>query len=311
MEKGVELFWANHVWLEAGQEIRAHSHTWYTLQYHLAGTATFTVDGRIMNLSPGSCSLIPANAVHSMAPLTERMESYEMKLMVRDPFLLEHLRETPAPMEDSGILRPMLAYVAENWESGDERNRSNIETILTTILMRFFIERLHYEDRDSSYILTERYNQLTRAILVWVEKNYLQKFSLDDLGGALNYNKNYLSSVFSENTGVSILDYTNFLRLRKAVIFFAYYSSDVLTACEGAGFRNPSYFSRTFKTLVGIPPRSFCRAFSGIPEQERTEYFRKEPVLSYRPCTMEDAFRSLRHIGETAMKLQNKKNGSL
>ena len=152
---------------------------------------------------------------------------------------------------------------------------------------------------------------MTREIFVWVEKNYLQKFSLDDLGNALNYNRNYLSSVFSENTGVSILNYTNFLRVRKAVIFFAYYGSDVLTACEGAGFRNPSYFSRTFKSLVGISPRSFCGAFFGIPEQERTEYFRQEPVLSYRPCTMAQAFESLRHIGRTAMKLQNRKNGSL
>jgi AraC-like DNA-binding protein len=234
-----------------------------------------------------------------------------MKLLIKDPFLLEHLREVPELLEDEGILRPMLAYVAENWESGNERNRSSIETILTAVLMRFFIGKLHYEDRDSTYILTERYNKLTREIFVWVEKNYLQKFSLDDLGGALNYNKNYLSSTFSENTGVSIMDYTNFLRVRKAVIFFAYYGSDVLTACEGAGFRNPSYFSRTFKALVGLPPRSFCRVFSVIPEQERTEYFRRESVLSYRPCTMEDAFRSLRHIGETAKKLQNDKNGTL
>lgn len=306
MEKRVELFWANHIWLEVGQEIRSHSHTWYTLQYHLTGTATFTMDGHILRLKPGSCSLIPANAVHSMSPLTERTECYEMKLLIRDPFLLENLREVPEPLEDDGILRPMMEYVAENWESGNARNQSSIETILTAVLMRFFIGKLHYEDRDSTYILTERYNKLTREIFVWLEKNYLQKFSLDDLGVALNYNKNYLSSVFSENTGVSIMDYTNFLRVRKAVIFFAYYGSDVLTACEGAGFRNAGYFSRTFKTLVGLPPRSFCGAFSGMPEQERTEYFRREPVLSYRPCTMEDAFRSLRHIGDTAIGLRGR-----
>jgi len=311
MEKGVELFWANHVWLEAGQEIQGHSHAWYTLQYHLTGAATFVVDGRVMHLKPSSCSLIPANAVHSMAPLTERMESYEMKLLIKDPFLLEHLKDVPDPLEDDGILRPMLAYVAENWESGNERNQRSIETILTAVLMRFFIGELHYEDRDSTYILTEGYNKLTREVFVWLEKNYLQKFSLDDLGRELNYNKNYLSATFSENTGVSIMEYTNFLRVRKAVIFFAYYGSDVRTACEGTGFRNPNYFSRTFKGLVGISPHSFSKVFSSIPEQVRTEYFRNESVLSYRPCTMVDAFRSLRHIGETAIKLQNNKNETL
>lgn len=304
MNKRIELFWANHIWLEAGQEIRGHSHAWYTLQYILDGTATFVVNGREMRLKPGSCLLIPANAAHSMFALTERMESYEMKLLVKDPFFTEQLEQTPEPLEDNGILRPMLAYVAENWESGDARNRCNIETILSAILVRFFVEKLYYEDRDSTYILTGGYSKLTREICVWLEKNYLQKFSLDDLGRALNYNKNYLSSVFSENTGVSILDYTNFLRVRKAVIFFAYYGSDVLTACEGTGFRNPSYFSRTFRALVGVSPRSFSAAFSAIPERERTEYFRAEPVLSYRPCTMEDAFHSLRHIGETALGLR-------
>jgi len=308
MERKVELFWANHGRLEAGQEIRGHSHVWYTLQYILAGSATFVIDGHAMELRPGSCFVIPANAAHNMLPLEEQMESYEMKMIIRDPLLSGHLQRVYEPLEDSGTLRPLLAYVAENWESGNERNQSDIETILTTVLMRFFIEKLHYEERDSTYILTGGYSKLTREILIWIEKNYLQKFSMEDMGRALSYNQNYLSSAFSEDTGVSIMEYTNFLRVRKAVIFFAYYGSDVRTACEGTGFHNASYFSRTFKGLVGISPRDFSRTLSAIPEQERTEYFRREPVLSYRPCTVEDAFRTLRHIGETTLGIRNKKN---
>ncbi len=116
----------------------------------------------------------------------------------------------------------MLTYATENWNSRDPQNRTDIEYILSTVLLNFFVDTLHYAHKDSAHIITEDYSTLTKAILVYIEKNLSRPFSLQELGQQLSYNKNYLCSVFTKNTGVSIVEYLNFLRIRRAVIFFCF-----------------------------------------------------------------------------------------
>ena len=123
----------------------------------------------------------------------------------------------------------------------------------------------------------------------------------------LNYNKNYLSTVFSRTTGVSVVDYLNLMRIRQTVIFFAYYNQDVFTACESIGFASPSHFSRVFKSLVGISPRNFKYAFSSVDRQSVSQYFTEEPILNYTVCSLEEAFASLKSIGRAAARIIDEK----
>ena len=128
-------------------------------------------------------------------------------------------------------------------------------------------------------------------------------FSLQTLGEQLNYNKNYLCSVFRKDTGISIVEYLNFIRIRQAIIFFAFYGQDVHTTCESVGFANLSHFSRTFKALVGVPPRDFRRAFSLLSQEDAARYFADERVLNYQICTMEEAMTSLHRSGQIALQI--------
>ncbi len=78
------------------------------------------------------------------------------------------------------------------------------------------------------------------------------------------------------------------------------------TACESVGYANLSHFSRTFKAMVGMPPREFRKAFSLLTQEEAARYFTDERFLSYQLCTMEEAFASLRRSGEVATQILKK-----
>lgn len=307
MERRVELIWANRGQLQVGQQMQQHYHACHQLYYILSGTATFFIGDRQVLVEPGSCFLVPAQLPHRMLPVEGvPLQSLELKLFIKDPFLAQHLRTPTEPVTDGGTIERLLSYVVENWNSRDMQNSLDIEYILCTVLLNFFIDRLHYAHKDSAHILTDSYSAVTKAILVYIEKHFPHPFRLETLGQQLNYNKNYLCSVFTKNTGVSIIDYLNFVRIRRAVVFFAYYGQDVYTACESVGFANLSHFSRTFKMLVGMPPRDFRKAFSLLSQEEAARYFTDEPFLSYQPCTMEEAFTSLRRSGEVAAQILEK-----
>lgn len=304
MDSRVELIWANQGKLEAGQRMQTHLHACYQLYYILEGEATFIISGKTLPVRAGSCFLVPAMAPHEMYPIKNGLlHSYELKLFIRDPFLLSHLQDGPSAFSDDGTICKLLTYVVENWICRDGQNVTDIEYVLSTVLLNFFVGQLHYEHNDSAHIYTEDYSAVTRSVLVYIEKYFPYHFSLQELGERLNYNKNYLCSVFRKDTGVSIVDYLNFIRVRRAIIFFAFYGQDIQTTCESVGFSNLSHFSRTFKALVGVPPRDFRRAFSQMSKEDAARCFADERVLNYQTCSMEEAMASLSHSGGIAMEI--------
>ena len=307
MEHRVELIWANRSQLQTGQLMQQHYHACHQLYYILSGAAVFLIGSQPIEAKPGSCFLVPAGMPHQMLPVEEGpLESLELKIFIKDPFLLNHLQSPPEAVTDNSTIQRLLTYAVENWNSRDEQNRTDIEYILSAVLLNFFVDKLSYAHKDSMHILTDAYNTLTKAILVYIEKHFSQHFSLQELGRQLNYNKNYLCSAFAKDTGVTIVEYLNFVRVRRAMIFFAFYRQDVYTACESVGYANLSHFSRTFKAMVGMPPREFRKAFSMLTQEEAAKYFTDERFLNYQPCTMEEAFAALRRSGEVAMQILKK-----
>lgn len=307
MEHRVELIWANRGLLQAGQLMQQHYHACHQLYYILSGSAVFLIGSQRIDAKQSTCFLVPAGMPHQMLPVEQGpMECLELKIFIKDPFLLDKLQAPPEPVTDDGSFKRLLTYAAENWNSRDTQNQTDIEYILSAVLLNFFVDALHYPHKESRYILAENYSALTKAILVYMEKNFSRPFSLQQLGLQLNYNKNYLCSVFTKDTGVTIVEYLNFLRIREALVFFVFYKQDVYTACESVGYGNLSHFSRTFKAMVGMPPREFRKAFSLLTQAEAARYFTDERFLSYQLCTMEEAFASLRRSGEVAMQILKK-----
>lgn len=307
MDSRVELIWANQSKMETAQRMQTHLHACHQLYYILEGTSTFVIGGRELAVQSGSCFLVPAMTPHEMLPIREGLlHSYELKLFIKDPFLLSRLQDSASVFADDGTIGRLLTYVVENWNCRDKQNVTDIEYILSTVLLNFFVDQLHYARSDSAHILTEHYSAATKSILVYIEKHFPYHFSLQALGQRLNYNKNYLCSVFRKDTGVSIVEYLNFIRIRRAIIFFAFYGQDVYTTCESVGFANLSHFSRTFKALVGVPPRDFRRAFMLLKQEDAARYFADERVLNYQICTMDEAMASLKRCGQIAMQILKK-----
>jgi len=305
MEQRIKVVWGKRGEMLMGRQIKEHCHTCYQLYYILSGEARFCVGGEEFRVSGGSCFLIPPAVYHSSFPIEEEgTRCLDFKLLIQDAELQKLLEEVPERFADSGPVRKQLLYVEENWTSRDPEKQKNISDLLYALLLTFGMERMHSEQKPGSrHILTDGYSDLTCSVLAYIERNYAYPFSLDELGETLNYNKNYLCSAFRKNTGICIVDYLNFIRIRHAVACFAFYAQDVGITCEVTGFTNASHFSRTFKALTGLPPREFRRAFAMHSAEDISRIFAEEPILSYQICTLEEAMYSLKHIGKTASEM--------
>ncbi len=314
MDRSTELVWVNRATINMGLQIQEHSHICYQMYYILQGDPVFVINGEELHAHPHSYFFIPPNTPHHMLPLSaQKMLAYDLKFIVHDELTRSNLPSYPVLLTDDRLAQTLLSFIVKNWESKDPHNIALMDHLLSSLLSSFYLDRIQHDehdDYDSHHIDTGAYNPVVRSVMAYIEKNYYTHFFLQKMAEDLNYNKNYLSTVFSKTTGISIVDYLNLIRIRKAVIFFALHNQDVFTTYESIGFTSPSHFSRVFKSMVGVSPRSFKYAFSKVDQQSRSQYFTQEPILNYRICSLQEAFDSLQHIGKAVADIiagQNKK----
>lgn len=90
-------------------------------------------------------------------------------------------------------------------------------------------------------------------MLEYLNENYTQSITLDELARLCGITKCHLAREFKRYTGQTVLTYVNSLRCQLAGLCI----SEGLSVTEAAyksGFESLSYFSRVYKRLMGVPP---------------------------------------------------------
>lgn len=95
----------------------------------------------------------------------------------------------------------------------------------------------------------------------WIKNHYFQPFDIAELACAVGYGADYLSSLFKRSTGVSIVRYTNQLRIKAAKTLLSNFDAPVKETAFSCGFSDEKYFMKVFKQLEGITPTQYKRSF--------------------------------------------------
>ena len=96
-------------------------------------------------------------------------------------------------------------------------------------------------------------------IVRYLENNYLQDFSLDDLAKRFYVNKFELCRRFKQHTGINIWPYITSLRIEHAKHLLSTTDMKVYEISEACCFNSPTYFSTVFKKQTGIAPQQWNR----------------------------------------------------
>lgn len=124
-------------------------------------------------------------------------------------------------------------------------------------LLLMEISQEYCSDRDNS-------NKLPAAVASageWIKNHYYQPFDIAELADAVGYRPDYLSSLFKRSTGISIVRYTNQLRIKTAKTLLSNYDITIKEAAFSCGFSDEKYFMKVFKQLEGITPSQLKNSF--------------------------------------------------
>lgn len=91
----------------------------------------------------------------------------------------------------------------------------------------------------------------------YILDHYAENLTLEEVAQAVGKSKNYFSSLFKREMGMSFVDYLTQVRIQAARKLLE--TTDLLTyqVAEAVGFRDYRYFSTVFKKLTGRSPASY------------------------------------------------------
>ena len=105
-------------------------------------------------------------------------------------------------------------------------------------------------------------NPLVDAVTAYISQNYAEDISVASLAEQLQTSRYYLSHLFKAETGISVTEYRNELRLTKAKQLLIHTSASISDIALQTGFCTASYFSEVFLKSEKISPSDYRKYHS-------------------------------------------------
>lgn len=91
----------------------------------------------------------------------------------------------------------------------------------------------------------------------FIQKYYVKDLSVKDLANHFSINANYFSTIFKQETGVTLTNYLKDTRIEKACELLKNTNSTISDIAQIVGYEDTQYFYRVFKKAVGQTPLEY------------------------------------------------------
>lgn len=158
---------------------------------------------------------------------------------------------------------------------GVNRNRAEILNDLYQTESIFELQRKMTEilvdiAKHFSQKYTQKNKKIVDDIMRYIEKKYMDDINIKKIADIVYLSPNYISVLFKQMTGITIIDYLTKTRMENAKILLKETDFRILEIAEMVGFQDASYFSKVFKKYTGIYPQKY-RAYVSTLEAKNND----------------------------------------
>ena len=259
------------------------SHSTHEIYFFEEGECKYLIQNRIYELEPGDIILLDGLTLHKSNPLSP--DTYVRSMIHFSPAWLESMLPIlgipnlldPFQKLNNCILRTRfdasgqyvakkIKWISKQLEVIDQEYRSTgkVNVLFESELKLEFLQLLLYiykisecEHLRIKQKKTEK-KQHAENIASWINRYYSEKITLERIAKELNLNKYYVSHVFKEVTGYTVMQYVMECRLIQVKYLLEMRPDLSLEEIfTSTGFESGAHFSRFFKEKMGVTPTSY------------------------------------------------------
>ncbi len=222
------------------------------------GYGTIYINGSPYNVSAGDIVAINSNTLHTIHTSTQGMSF--CFLIIDRGFCIDNFCDTNnlwfrECFRDEEITKNIDTLLKLfNCEKANDWTMLAIRSEILGILSRLCEKHLHSrsQKQDELHILSAM-----KQAISFIRANYFRDISLDDVSNHAGISKYYFAHEFHRITGYTFVEYVNLLRCEKAKKSLLKTTKTIEEIGVECGLPNRNYFTRTFKSYVGVTPSEF------------------------------------------------------
>ncbi len=244
-----------------------HDHDFTELAYILSGKGKYLVEGTEYEVEAGDLLICNPGTYHANL-FCDPKEPYIKFVTGFTGFHFKNMAPNSIELPDGGCIlhtsaalkhelsKHCYAMIAEK-----ESNRTGKYIMFKTHLMQMLLlimrEIADAERPEQKGCNIESYNKSysVNQIIHYLNENYEQKISLEQIAHNMYLSPVYISKIFKEETGESPINYLIKIRLEKARdILLNDDGGSIKNIANRVGYEDVYHFSKLFKKYYGISP---------------------------------------------------------
>jgi AraC-like DNA-binding protein len=119
-------------------------------------------------------------------------------------------------------------------------------------------EHLYVDNTEAAHNSYQHMLQF-KKVLSYIEDNYTEHITLEDLAKVAGMNAKYFCRVFKEMSYRTPIDYVNYYRIERACEQLSTTKASIIEVAFNQGFNDISYFIKTFRKYKGITPKQYLK----------------------------------------------------
>lgn len=126
-----------------------------------------------------------------------------------------------------------------------------------SMLQKSFFESLSHMMEMVINNLPDRENHVIEQSKMYIEENYNDHITLEDVAAHVYMNKSYFSNFFKNRMGMNFRDYLRNYRIEKSIHFLTHTDMKIYEIAQAVGYSDSSHFIRAFKVVTGKKPEEY------------------------------------------------------
>jgi len=265
----VEIFLKSDI--KRGGNYKRHWHEHLQFYYFVSGEAVLECGHNRFCVKTGSITVINSTELHYLEGLSDDLSFYVIRIdptflfsnqvdllqtkylapLTQNLISFQNLIENDAQVTNC-VIRMIQEYFSR--QTGFELAvKSSVYQLIVLLLRGYVAKILTKEEFEEKARILRRFDSVFQII----QENFAEKISLKELAESVNISACHFCRTFKQMTGKTTTDYTNGVRLEKAVALLEQTNLNITEIAIRCGFDSVNYFSRLFKKYYHISPKKF------------------------------------------------------
>lgn len=152
---------------------------------------------------------------------------------------------------DAGANVRDIFLINENFNANIShfQNLEDLSVWLSNMLQRFISLTFEFEK--------VKHADMVYKVIDHIKNNYHRHISLEEIAGISYMSKTYLSTLFKKETGYSVSEYINDVRINQSQTLLLDSDLSIVEIARMCGFEDQSYFTKVFRKITGMTPKKY------------------------------------------------------